>query len=360
MFKLLSTLTVVVALGTLQGSSVAYTYDSLNRLTRVTYPDGTTIAYTYDPAGNRLSQVISNTNTGNQPPAAAGVTPGSATASSQTWAFTFSDPRSWQDLDVVNILINNVLDGRQACYLAYSRALNVLYLVNDSGTALLPGLVLNGSGSVANNQCTVNAAGLSASGNGNTLTLTLNMSFGVGFTGNKVVYLAARDVAQGNSGWQALGTWGMPGSSASGLSVGGVNPVRSSGSTQTYTLTFTDTNGWQDIAVANILVNSAIDGRRACYLAFVPSGGSLLLVDDAGDAGGPYAGMSLPGSGSVSNSQCAINGAGSSVVSSGSTLTLTLPITFSHSFAGNQVFYLATRSNTANSDWQAVGSVSVP
>ena len=51
--------------------------------------------------------------------------------------FTFSDPDGFQDLDVVNILINNFLDGRNACYLAYSRSAGVLYLVNDAGTALL-------------------------------------------------------------------------------------------------------------------------------------------------------------------------------------------------------------------------------
>ena len=58
-----------------------------------------------------------------------------------------------------NVLINNALDGRYACYLAYVPSGNVLYLVNDPGTALLPGLVLNGSGTVNNSQCTVNAAG---------------------------------------------------------------------------------------------------------------------------------------------------------------------------------------------------------
>jgi len=40
--------------------SIQYTHDSLNRLASVAYPDGTTILYTYDPAGNRLSQVVSS------------------------------------------------------------------------------------------------------------------------------------------------------------------------------------------------------------------------------------------------------------------------------------------------------------
>ncbi|HYW48052.1 MAG TPA: hypothetical protein VE959_34630 [Bryobacteraceae bacterium] len=62
----------------------------------------------------------------------------------------------------------------------------------------------------------------------------------------------------------------------------------------------------------------------------------------------------------VSNSQCSITAAGSSVVGSGNTLTLMLPITFSQGFAANQVFHLAARSNTLNSGRQAVGSDSAP
>lgn len=39
---------------------VAYTYDALNRLTEVTYPNGSKITYSYDVLGNRQTQVISN------------------------------------------------------------------------------------------------------------------------------------------------------------------------------------------------------------------------------------------------------------------------------------------------------------
>src|SRR4029077_14846174 len=104
----------------------------------------------------------------------------------QTMTFTFADPRGADDLDVVNILINNFLDGRNACYLAYSRPANVLYLVNDAGTALLPGVVLNGSGSTGNSQCSISVAGTPTT-SGNTLTLTLGVTFSASFAGNKVV-----------------------------------------------------------------------------------------------------------------------------------------------------------------------------
>ena len=39
-------------------ATTSYKYDSLNRLTQVTYSDGSVIKYTYDAAGNRLAQTI--------------------------------------------------------------------------------------------------------------------------------------------------------------------------------------------------------------------------------------------------------------------------------------------------------------
>jgi hypothetical protein len=108
----------------------------------------------------------------------------------------------------VNILVNGALDGTGACYLAYSRAAGVLYLINDAGTALVPGgLTLGGSGTLANSQCTITGAGSSGVLSGSTITLTLNMSFPSGFAGNRVIYMAARSNGDLlNSGWQAVGS----------------------------------------------------------------------------------------------------------------------------------------------------------
>jgi hypothetical protein len=285
------------------------------------------------------------------------------TGMNRTFTFTFSDSAGWQSIGVVDVLINNFLNGQQACYIAVLG--NRLYLVDDAGDGGYAGgsPVTLGAASVSNSQCTVNASGSSASGGGNTLTLMLNITFTPAFAGSKVVYLAARDNGTGNSGWVPAAAWTVPGTAVAGPSAGSVSPAYSSSSSQTYTFTFTDTNGWQDIAVANILVNNALDGRGACYLAFAPSGaagGALYLVDDAGDGGGPYTGVVLPGSGTAQNGQCTVNAAGSSVSASGNTLTLTLAMSFSAGFAGNQIFYLAARSNTVSSGWQALGEANVP
>jgi hypothetical protein len=286
-----------------------------------------------------------------------GVNPPSGAASSQSIQFTFTDSPGYQDLDVVNVLINNFLDGRSACYLAYSRPANVLYLVADDGGTLL-GLPMNGSGSVGNSQCTVTGAGSSASGNGAVLTLTLNLSFTPAFAGYKVTYMAARDLEGGNSGWHALGTWAVPGLIPFPLPAS-ASPPHGSGSSETLTAIFLDTKGAQDLGVVNILINNFLDGRSACYLAYSQPFKVLYLVGDAG--GGLSPGLTLGGTGSVSNSQCTVNASGSSASVSGNALTLTLNISFTPAFDGDRVVYLAARDSAEanNSGWQAMATITV-
>jgi len=293
-----------------------------------------------------------------EPPAPGYVSPGWGGGASQSMVFTFNDPRGWQDLDVVNILINNFLDGRQACYLAYSRTSGVLYLVPDAGGGLLPALALGSSNSTANSQCSVAGAGSFANGSGNTLTLTLNISFSGSFAGNKVVYLAAGDLAGRNSGWQAMATWGVP-VVATFPTVDGVSPGRGSGTSQTFIFTFDDSKGYQDLGVVDILINNFLDGRQACYLAYSRPFNVLYLVNDAGTA--LSTGLMPGGSGAIGNGQCAVSASGFSVTGSGATLILALNISFTPVFNGNRVIYLAARdaTDTHNSGWQAMGSWAV-
>jgi hypothetical protein len=316
--------------------------------------EGKDVAPDYSATG---AAWVYSTFAGNTAPVSVG--PAAGSGATQTMVFTFSDPRGWQDLDVVNVLINNFLDGRNACYIAYSRPNGVLYLVPDAGGGLLPGLTLSsGSGSTSNSQCTIAGAGSSATGSGNTLTLTLNMSFASGFAGNKITYMAARDLQGNNSGWQALGAWGVP-VITTFPAVTGVTPSRGGGSSQTFTFTFNDTKGYQDLGVVNILINNFLDGRQSCYLAYSRPFNVLYLVNDAGSALLP--GLGLNATGNVTNSQCTVQSAGSSATGSGNTLTLVLNMSFGAGFAGNKVVYMAARDATDanNSGWQAMGSWTV-
>jgi len=296
-----------------------------------------------------------------------GVSPAAVNASSQTLTFTFTDPNGYQDLGVVNILVNNFLDGRHACYLAYSQPSNSLFLVDDAGDGGGPfagSAVINTAGSIQNSQCTVSWGSAPAGRSGNNLTLTLTIALNGSFAGNRIVYMAAGNVSGSNSGWQALGVWQAPGGTQSTTTaVTGMSPASGSGfGPAAFTFAFSDIEGFQDLGVLNILINNFIDGRHACYLAYARPGNILYLVDDAGDAGGPFAGSAvLNAAGSIQNSQCVVSWGGAPVTGSGNSLSLALNIQFTAAFAGDRVFYLAARdaNGANNTDWQAMGTWAV-
>jgi len=81
--------------------------------------------------------------------------------------------------------------------------------------------------------------------------------------------VAARDVSQNNSGWQPLGVWRVPGGTqTTTTAVVAAIPSRGTGTGPAqFTFTFSDTNGFADLGVENILVNGSLDGGHACYVA---------------------------------------------------------------------------------------------
>ncbi|SPF56460.1 conserved exported hypothetical protein [Candidatus Sulfopaludibacter sp. SbA4] len=277
-------------------------------------------------------------------------TPASVNVSNSTYTFVYSDPRGYQDLGVVNILVNNFLDGRHACYLAYVVATNTLVLVDDAGDAGGP---YAGS---ANSQCAVTL--VSATGTGNNLTLILTITWTPSFAGDKIIQLAARDAAQNNSGWQPLAVVRVPGGTqTTTTAVVSMSPNRGSGlGPNPFTFNWYDTLGFQDLGVENILVNSSLDGRHACYLAFSRPFNTLYLEDDNGD--GLLPGQSLAAGGSLTNSQCTVSWGANPANPTGNNLSLTLNIAFTAAFGGNRIIYLAARdvNEANNTDWHAMGT----
>lgn len=297
----------------------------------------------------------------NSPPSVVSLSPVASSGANQVLTLQFSDPDGFADLNVLNLLINTALDGRHGCYLAYARPSNTMYLVDDAGDGLYAGTVaLNGVGSVANSQCTVFSTGSSAVGSGNILTITLNMNFSTAFGGNKVVYMAARDLAGNNPGWQTMGVLGVPPLPSTFPNPVSVSP--SSGSTSSPVLTFTyqDSSSALNLQTAWALINTALDGRTSCYVAYYRPGNLLFLFPDNGD-GAQATSMILTGTNSVSNSQCTVFAQGSSATVSGALLTLNLTITFKPAFTGPKAVWMAVQTLAAQtSPWQALGAWRVP
>ena len=264
-----------------------------------------------------------------------------------------------EDLTVSNLLINNFLDGRAACYLAFDHQAKVLYLVNDAGTAI-SGMAFDsmgrGTGTLFNGQCTVDGSKTRIQESSVEARLYIGLQFNPGFAGNKVLYIAARDKEGLNSGWQPAGTWSVlaPLSPPAVVSsaVGIFNPT-------TVSVTYRDAIANANLSPSQILINDALDGRNACYMGYDHKNNLLYLLNDGGTA---LLAAITPGVGTASqgNSQCTIYASGSSAIGSGTDYKLKVSVLFSSTFRGYRTVFGATQTESGrNTGWQAIGTVFV-
>jgi len=141
-----------------------------------------------------------------------GMTPGSGSTANALLSFTYRDASNANNLQTAWALINTAIDGRGACYVAYYRPGNQVYLYPDNGDGTqATSMVLTGTNSVSNSQCTVSAQGSSVVLSGNQMTVKLNVSFQSAFAGPKGVWMAVQTMGGAQtSNWQALGVWQVP------------------------------------------------------------------------------------------------------------------------------------------------------
>ena len=136
-------------------------------------------------------------------------------------------------------------------------------------------------------------------------------------------------------------------------------PSSGSGLAQAFTFNASSASGYNDVSDVLMLVNTVVSGVNACYMKYNRASNLLYLTDNQATA---WLGGITPGSAArVSNSQCSIDGVGSSVAMSGTRLTVTVAVTFQYAFAGAKNEYLYVLNNEGlKSGWQQMGTWTVP
>jgi len=106
----------------------------------------------------------------------------------------------------------------------------------------------------------------------------------------------------------------------------------------TFTTTYTDPNGWQDIQYVHLLINTAITGLNSFYGYYNQNTNMLYLRNDANTV---WLGGFAPGSANIiENSYVKLNCSKTTVSGSGNTLTVKWNITFESTFTGTKNAYL--------------------
>ncbi|MGA3026414.1 MAG: hypothetical protein ABSF98_16740, partial [Bryobacteraceae bacterium] len=290
-----------------------------------------------------------------QPPAAVSVTPNAGAGTSQSFTFQFSSASGYGYLKTAYMLFNATLSSIDGCKVEYQQSTNRLYLYTDPGTGITGPATPGVAGTLSNSQCTLNAGASSVSGAGNTLSLDLAVSFTGGFAGPKNVYGYAADNGGLNSGWQMLGTWYTAAPQAVAPAAVSVTPNSGAGTSQSFTFQFSSVNGYGYLKTAYMLFNATLSSISGCKVEYQQSTNHLYLYTDGGSG---ITGPVTPGvAGALSNSQCTVNAASSSVSGSVDALSLDVAVSFTTGFAGlKNVYGYVSDSGGLNSGWQMLGT----
>jgi hypothetical protein len=303
--------------------------------------------FTYQPMGAEVTAAAQDVN------------PNSGLGLSQTFTLQYSDTAGAGSLAEVWVYFNATLANPavNACMLKYALATNQISLLNDNATAWVPA-TLGAATTLQNSQCSLNAAASTITQNGNTLTWSVAVTFQPSFDGAKNVYGHAVDISGTTSGWEQLGDWSVmaPAGTPSTILV---SPGSGSGSSQTFTLVYSDTAGAASLQQAWAYFDATLanPASNACMFYYNAPTNQLILLNDNTTV---WMAATLGSGATLQNSQCSLNVATATVTPSGNTLTLQVTVTFKPAFAGAKNVYMhAVDVSGANGGWQQRGTWTV-
>ncbi len=195
---------------------------------------------------------------------------------------------------------------------------------------------------------------------GTSLVLSLPVTFTAQFSGQKNIYMYGTNGTI-NSGWQTMGMWTVPTGASPAVSVVSATPSSGSGLQQTFTFQYSDSSGATDLTQVWLWFNTGLTyghGVGSCLLYLARPSNTLSLYSDVSESW--LAPVTLGTSATLGNSLCSINVASSGVTLSGTSLVLSLPVTFTTQFSGQKNIYMYGTNETLNSGWQTMGAWTVP
>jgi hypothetical protein len=234
------------------------------------------------------------------------------------------------------------LNALNACYVSYDPVANVFYLLSDDETEWY-GLQGGSNNTIGNAQCTIHGVTSGSTASGTNLMTNLDISLRSGFAGLKTAYEYVGET--GGTGWQAVGAWNDIGD-PSVVELISLTPNSGAGGSQVFTAVTKDGNGAFTIPFVELVMTAEPIGSfngNGCFIFYAQASNVFYLLNDSATA---FSGLVAGSSGSVSNSQCTLNGVGSGGGASGSNLTVTYNLTFSGSFSGTKQVYMQAVDNT--------------
>jgi hypothetical protein len=284
-------------------------------------------------------------------PSTVGVSPSAAQGLGQTFTFSFADTLNAQNILSTEVQFSPSGSAVNSCDFIYNRQLGTISLLADNAMSQ-SGKALGSTQVLQNSQCQIGTA--SASIVGLQLLETVSITFKGGFNGLKTVYMSASEAGGLTTGFVPNGTYTV---AAPGFPVANsVVPASGSGPSQRFTITVSDQGGASFINGVAFLMTTN-NTNNACNIVYDRTAGTITLSFDTAANGA--AKILLGSTQSISNSQCVLNGANTTVFTGPTSLVLTLDLAFNSSFFGPKFVYVYAGETSANTGNVLLGSWNV-
>ena len=315
------------------------------------------------------------------------MTPSGSTATELPFNVTAVPSRSWDDVLMLTVLINNLITGNPP-----SNNPNAA-LTEDEGACGFwfypgttpPNFVLFGDGgipsgiagtgsfgqaaAIANSQCSLNLTSAKSPVISNTLqnvNFLLDITANPNFKGPEQVSIQGYLLPVCNpcfpAGWEPLkvaGLWTpypLVSTSAPPAASQTVSPASGIGLSPVLTFTAYSANSYGYISKLDVWINSTPGGTGGCQLLIDALSGNAAFLNDDGSASAASLGQAV----TLSNSKCSINMANVKLVNSGNNRVLTLPVVFTQAFTGVQNDYFRVTEKSGNTTgWVQAGAWTV-
>jgi M6 family metalloprotease-like protein len=278
-----------------------------------------------------------------------------------TFTSKYAHPDGYQHLANCHFLLNGtVVTGVNAAYVMYDAAANKLYVRNNASTAWLGGYAPGSANTIENGSCKLYCAETTATGSGTTLTIVWKMELKPTVSGRTVpAWMLVFDDVGLRDGWDQMGTFRVSQPPAN-VSLSPNSGMLATGRKLTFTSTYSDSDGYGDLAVCHLLFNTTTSsGANTAYVIYDANTNKLYLRNDASTAwlGGYRPGSTLV----IENSYCKLYCQDTTVTGSGTTLTINWKIELKPSMAGRTLPAWMTVFDDAGlrDDWDQMGSFKV-
>jgi hypothetical protein len=281
------------------------------------------------------------------------------TGFSRTFGLLYNDINGFNSIVSASALFSIAKTALGGCDVYFRPASNDLWLLEETAGGWLGPIALGQTGTLNNSRCTLDGAASSSLGIGNNLLLHLALSFNPAFVmtnggvGNGGLGIF-QEVYDGSldSDWHRTGNVSFvqpSGCLPLCFPSEPITPSAGSGTVQTFSLAYS--TPIISASVAFYASPSPSTTANSCLVYYSDASNALWLKNDAGTSWlGP---LGLGQSGSLQNSQCSVDGKGSSLSGSGTNQTLNLALTFRPSFAG--VKYIAVEKFDGTRDAATIG-----